>query len=223
VTAIINTLAVSGSNLYAGGSFTTAGGIPANHIAKWNGSSWSALGSGLDNWMYALAVSGNDLYAGGEGFTINGVPHNVAKWNGSTWSGVGSQFEFDGNRVVIQALAALGNDLYAGGQFSAAGGTPAYNIAKWNGSSWSALGPGMHSYYVLALAVSGSNLYVGGQLTIAGSAVALARWDGSTWSTVGRTSLWSMTIPWPCRAAISTWGRAGPDGMGPIGTPSVQK
>jgi trimeric autotransporter adhesin len=42
-------LAVSGSTLYAGGDFTTAGGIAANYIAQWNGSSWSALGSGMNN------------------------------------------------------------------------------------------------------------------------------------------------------------------------------
>ena len=29
--------------------FTTAGGVAANYIAKWNGSAWSALGSGMDN------------------------------------------------------------------------------------------------------------------------------------------------------------------------------
>ena len=40
-------LAVSGSTLYAGGDFTTAGGSAANNIAQWNGSSWSALGSGI--------------------------------------------------------------------------------------------------------------------------------------------------------------------------------
>ena len=45
---VIYALAVSGTNLYAGGSFTTAGGVPANHIAKWDGSAWSALGSGMD-------------------------------------------------------------------------------------------------------------------------------------------------------------------------------
>src|SRR2546427_13130097 len=38
-------LAVSGSDLYAGGYFTTAGGSAANSIAKWDGSSWAALGS----------------------------------------------------------------------------------------------------------------------------------------------------------------------------------
>ena len=64
-------LAVSGSDLYAGGAFTNAGGNEANGIAKWNGSSWSALGSGMNGTVYALAVSGSDLYAGG-GFTIAG-------------------------------------------------------------------------------------------------------------------------------------------------------
>ena len=39
-------LAVSGTDLYAGGHFTTAGGVTANYIAKWDGSAWSALGSG---------------------------------------------------------------------------------------------------------------------------------------------------------------------------------
>jgi hypothetical protein len=64
-------LAVSGSNVYAGGWFTTAGGSPANYIAKWDGSSWSALGSGMNDGVFALALSGSDLYAGGS-FTVAG-------------------------------------------------------------------------------------------------------------------------------------------------------
>ncbi|MEO6708167.1 MAG: hypothetical protein ABI054_13720, partial [Planctomycetota bacterium] len=34
-----------GSALYAAGNFVSAGGVTANSIARWNGSSWSALGS----------------------------------------------------------------------------------------------------------------------------------------------------------------------------------
>ena len=65
-------LAVSGSDLYAGGAFTTAGGSAAKNIAKWNGSSWSALGSGMNSAVSALAVSGSDLYAGGNFTTAGG-------------------------------------------------------------------------------------------------------------------------------------------------------
>ena len=80
-------LAVSGSDVYAGGDFTTAGGVAATNIAKWNGSSWSALGSGMNHTVRALAVLGTDLYAGGSFTTAGGAGAScVAKWNGSSWS-----------------------------------------------------------------------------------------------------------------------------------------
>jgi hypothetical protein len=71
----------------------------------------------------------------------------------------------------VYALAVSGSDLYAGGRFTRAGGSEANNIAKWNGSSWMALGSGMN-YGVSALAVSGSDLYVGGAFTTAGRKVS---------------------------------------------------
>ena len=40
-------------------------------VRKWNGSTWNALGSGVDNDVNALVVSGSDLYVGGE-FSIAG-------------------------------------------------------------------------------------------------------------------------------------------------------
>ena len=40
----VGALAVSGTNLYAGGAFTMAGGVAATNIAKWNSSVWSAWG-----------------------------------------------------------------------------------------------------------------------------------------------------------------------------------
>jgi hypothetical protein len=72
INSVVLALAVSGSNLYAGGVFTTAGGSPATNIAKWNGSSWSALGSGMNNSVSTLAVSGSELFAGGSFLTAGG-------------------------------------------------------------------------------------------------------------------------------------------------------
>ncbi|MBK6536285.1 MAG: hypothetical protein IPG09_00450 [Ignavibacteria bacterium] len=79
---------INGNDVYAGGSFLGAGGVSANRIAKWNGSSWSALGNGLNYKVYALEIIGNDVYAGGE-FSIAGgqSAKKIAKWNGSEWSG----------------------------------------------------------------------------------------------------------------------------------------
>src|SRR2546428_224512 len=69
----------SGRDVSAGGYFTRAGGSAANYIAKWNGTSWSALGSGMGGLaagylrsVYALAVSDSDLYAGGTFTTAGG-------------------------------------------------------------------------------------------------------------------------------------------------------
>jgi hypothetical protein len=181
-------LAVSGTNLYAGGQFTTAGGVPANNIAKWDGSAWSALGSGMDVDVYVLVANGTNLYAGGD-FSMAGA-NGIAKWNGSAWSALGSGM--GGFYRQVNALAVSGTILYAAGPFTTAGGVAANCIAKWDGSAWSALGSGMsgsgpYATVVGALAVSGTNLYAGGYFTTAGGVPAnnIAKWDGSAWSPLG--------------------------------------
>jgi cysteine-rich repeat protein len=75
---------VGGTDLYVGGWFTTAGGVSANHIAKWDGSTWSALGSGAYD-VRALAVGGTDLYVGGWFTTAGGKPSsNFAIWHSAS-------------------------------------------------------------------------------------------------------------------------------------------
>src|SRR5437762_664649 len=115
---------------------------------------WTALGSGMDHSVYALAVFGNDLYAGGGFTTAGGIAANIAKWDGSSWSALGSCVRGgQGGFGNVLALAASDSNVYAGGDFTKAGGSAASFIAKWDGSSWSALGLGMNDA-VLALAVS---------------------------------------------------------------------
>ena len=78
----------SSDNLYAGGSFTTAGGVTVNRIAKWNGTAWSALGSGLNSTVNALAVDSSDnVYMGGLFNTVTSeyLLLRTAKWNGSSF------------------------------------------------------------------------------------------------------------------------------------------
>jgi hypothetical protein len=180
-------LAVSGSDIYAGGYFTDAGGQTITNLAKWNGSSWSAVGSGIPGGIYALTVSGSNLYAGGIFTTASSVAANyIAKWNGDSWSALGSGMS--GTYGHVYALAASASDLYAGGAFTIAGGNPANYLGRWNGSNWLAVAPpsGLNGD-VAAVTAAASNVYVAGQFTFAGStnANAVAKWNCSGWSPLG--------------------------------------
>ncbi len=182
----IRAIAVSGTDVYVGGDFTTVGALSASRIAKWDGSQWFALGGGVSGGsVYGIAINGTDVYASGR-FTSaggNSAPY-IAKWNGSSWSALGTGL----NNFAYQ-VAVSGTDVYVCGLFTQAGGSSANRIAKWNGSSWSALGSPTNGVNnnAYALAISGSNLYVAGDLTQAGgnSANYIARWDGSSWSSLG--------------------------------------
>lgn len=192
----------TGRALYVAGSFTTAGGVPAGNIAKWDGTHWSALGSGTNRPVRRLAVFDDDgpgphppaLYAGGTFTTAGGVSANrIAKWDGASWSALGAGMDGD-----VLALAVFdtggGPRLYAGGDFTTAGGVPASGFACWDGTAWSAV-PGWDGYVYAATVFdngSGPALYVGGTFTKAAGVAAnyIAKWDGTTWSPLGSGMNW---------------------------------
>jgi len=131
----VRAMVVDGSgNLYVGGDFPLIGTVVANRIAKWNGSAWSALGSGVAGGsfpsVYALAVIGSDLYAGGRFTKAGGVNigYGIAKWNGSAWSALGTGM-YGG--VGALAFGSTGH-LYLGGSFIFAGTTLSPFIAQAN-------------------------------------------------------------------------------------------
>ncbi|MGD8451626.1 MAG: hypothetical protein PVJ57_07380 [Phycisphaerae bacterium] len=198
-----------GPALYVGGWFDTAGSVSANNIARWDGTTWSALDSGTAGWpyptVYSMTVfddgSGPALYAGGVFDTAGGVSvHNIGRWDGTSWSPLGSGMEdmLWYNFGAVLALTVYddgrGPALYAGGAFGVAGGVAASRIARWDGTTWSALstGSGMNQW-VRALTVldpPGAEppaLYAGGDFTTAGAARAshVAHWDGQAWSPLG--------------------------------------
>ena len=176
-------------NLYASGTFTHAGGTSANNIAMWNGSSWSALGSGTSYHVSAIALdTQGNLYAGGSFSTAGGISASrVAKWNGTDWSALGAGTSGGMlNSVYAVAVAPNGN-VYVGGSFASAGGVAANNIAKWDGSAWSALGTGCDGYVRGLTATPNGSLYAIGTFLNAGGIPVnrIAMWDGTAWSALG--------------------------------------
>jgi hypothetical protein len=167
-------LAEYNDELVAGGSFTMAGGQPVSNIARWNGSAWRSLGSGVGPMafgsVYAMTTYNNELCVGGYLSTAGGTPANrIARWDGSDWRALGSGLSGTSN---VFALGVFRAELIVGGVFSIAGGTPANSIAAWDGAAWHAIGsgimPGGYPHAVHALAVLGDRLFVGGNFASAG-------------------------------------------------------
>jgi HYR domain-containing protein len=86
--AIFDDGAGGGPALYSGGPFTSAGGVPANHVTRFDGSTWHPLGAGVESTVHDLCVfdagdgAGPALYVVGE---FNGSPAGdagVARWQG---------------------------------------------------------------------------------------------------------------------------------------------
>jgi hypothetical protein len=190
----VNAIAISGTVVYVGGSFSAVAGVSANNVARWNGSAWSAVGgpatNGVDGTVYAIAVAADGgIYVGGA-FNQAGAAsaNNIARWNGSAWSALGAGAN-NGVNDTVNAIAVHGSDVYFGGYFSAAGGDAGISyIARWNGSAWSAVGGGVNSYVFAAAADASGRVYVGGDFDMAGGAAAnrIGRWsEGSGWEALG--------------------------------------
>jgi trimeric autotransporter adhesin len=171
-------LTVYNGELIAGGQFSTAGGVPANGIARWNGASWQPLGSGMNSVVFSLTVYNGQLIAGGGFTTAGGVPASrIAAWNGSVWQPLGT-----GINSETDSLTVHDGELIAGGLFTTAGGVPANSIARWNGSSWQPMGTGMGGpsvFHVNTLTPFRGALFAGGSFSTAGGIVSpsLARWS----------------------------------------------
>src|SRR5213075_1885349 len=101
----------------------------ARAIARWNGSSWSALGEGMFHTSTAnvsgLAKLGGYLYACSVFTNAGGsvITRNIARWDGTKWESVGSGTD---NQPIptasrAMALAVWNNDLFVGGIFETAG------------------------------------------------------------------------------------------------------
>jgi hypothetical protein len=142
---------VQAGNLYATGSFTTAGGVVTHNLAVRTGTTWSEVGGGLATNGDALAAtSGGGVVVTGAFSSTADSTHqlaSVAVWTpgGQSWQSLGQGAQaFDGVVGPVNALATDGSGgVYAGGVFSQLGAVPANNIGHWTGKMWEPLSSGL--------------------------------------------------------------------------------
>jgi hypothetical protein len=195
-------------NLYFGGDFSTIGGATASRVAKFSPSdgTWSSLRDmnfyefdeqygPISGGTYGIAVIDNYVYIGGGTYNSDSAALKyIRRFNlsNSTWESVG---EGTNGRIRCMTTDENGN-LYVGGEFTEAGGVSANYVAKWDGSTWSALGGGADDY-VLTVEYANGNLYTGGSFkNLDGNfSWGIGYWDGSAWNAMdmGIAASWGDT------------------------------
>ncbi len=188
----ISDIVVLNGDVYACGTFTQIGGVAANHVARWDGTQWYAMDTGSPNVVYALEVVDGEVYAGGTSW--------LARWDGAAWQDVAT------TTGTVRSIAPAGTDLYVAGSFTTIDGVSVYNVARNDGSAWSALGghlAGSCSPKINDVCVDAGDLFVAGEfLSETGNPDPLrniADWDGSDWNPLAAGV--TRTETYPCDEA----------------------
>lgn len=167
--------------VYVGGQFNLAGGTTIHDMAKWDGATWSALGTlsyGSDYEVLSLALApDNSLFAAGRFDTMYGITVNrIAQYTQSQWLALEQGFNDDVYKLSYDLKRGI---LYATGTFTAlASGQTGFNrFAIWNGYTW------VHADFLLpgvspapqAFAYNGDTIYMGfntdGTAVVSGSTI----------------------------------------------------
>jgi hypothetical protein len=142
----VRSLAVDSTGVYAGTDVNDVAGVAqADHVVRWDGSTWHALGAnsaGTDGWfpataaIYALAADGQSLFATGSFLDAGGDPRAdyVAFFHAGQWHPLGSNGAGNGPWSGDGlALALRDSQLFAGGSFTSAGGdAQAHSVASFS-------------------------------------------------------------------------------------------
>ncbi len=131
----------NGADLYVGGGFTEAGGVPANNVARWTGEVFEPVGTGVDRQVVELAVhdfgAGPQLFVGGWfKFAGEHEVNGIARWDGRAWRPLSDEAQDYGWRLVF-TMTSLddqnGSALVVGGWFYGPdnGCRTEENISQW--------------------------------------------------------------------------------------------
>jgi len=171
---VIDQLAVFGGSLYVSGIFQTIDGQPYPGLARWDGSTWSTLGSGVEGSNFRLRVIHGGLFVFGvkkaDGLTFT----SVGLWDGSAW------FTLPYDDYDIAAIAARDDEAFSSSI------TGSFSLHRYNGdttgnATWGqTIGADLLTFFQ-------DHLFAAGRFTMLGpdSASYIAHWNGTAWKPVG--------------------------------------
>ncbi|OWY73125.1 hypothetical protein B7486_01900 [cyanobacterium TDX16] len=154
------------SVLVVGGSTNNpATGQNSGSVATWDGTTWTQLGSGMNDQVKALSVHNGMLIVGGLFIIADGNTVNcIAWWDGATWQSLGGGVTA-AFPPKVHALLNYNGNLLVGGGFTTAGGQGiSRSIALWDGQGWQSMSPGLNAA-VVAMTTFNGELVVGGAFT----------------------------------------------------------
>src|SRR5262245_10915586 len=198
--------------LYLGGSFVGAGHIPAPRIVAWDGSQFVSAGDpGM--LVQSLVAWNGALYAGGD--DVANTVAKVSRWDGTTWTEVANSGP-NGGSFGVEKLEVWNGDLVAIGRFQNMGGVPVSRAARFDGTTWHAMGTGLATVSTFSdLQAVGSELYAA--VSLVGG---IRRFDGTDWVAVGpglNSSVRQLATDGTDLYASGDFGKAGADSVPGVG------
>jgi len=179
-------------NLYIGGAFINLAGVAdANYFAKFDGTDWSAVGSGINGAVNSLAISPTgEIYIGGL-FTSASTDTDcnyIAYWSGSAWTPLVTGFSMSLSGVTALKFHPNGNLLIGGGFTNATTDSTGDYFCYWDGSAFHSFtehGASELNNEVETIDITpGGTIVIGGYFTNAGgdpNADYVAAWRGTNW------------------------------------------
>ena len=166
------------NDLYAGGRFTSTNGVAALRIARWTGSTWLPLSSGIpNNEVEALSLYQYDLFIGGNFQNAGSASGDrIVRWDGILFNSLATGLP----NGRVRTLTTFNNQLIVGGNFTNAAGPNGDRVVSWDGFGFSPLSTGIGNQNVFASEVYQNELILGGNFTNVGGPTGdrIINWNG---------------------------------------------
>jgi hypothetical protein len=200
----VYSIALSGSVVYAGGSFSAIGGESRSRLAALNeidgrANNWNpGVASGI---VYTIAISGSTVFVGGNFSAIVGgqLRNRIAAIN--TTDSLATSWNPDAD-YNVNTISVSGSIVYVGGGFTTIGNKTRSRIAALDAGTGAATSwdPSV-SDEVMSLALQNGTLYAGGTFVSIGgvirnrlAAVDITTGQATSWNPNVSNTVWALAL-----------------------------